>query len=400
MKIYLVGGAVRDDLLGLNIKDRDWVVIGSTYKEMVDLGFKPVGNYFPVFLHPKTKEEYALARTEKKSGLGYNGFICNFSKYISLKQDLFRRDLTINAIALNKQGNYYDPFNGIKDIKNRVIRHISCYFSDDPLRVFRVAQFYTRFLNFKFFIYPKTLSLMTKISNSGELLCLSFERIWIETKKVLKNYNIFWYFFILHKCKALKFIFPEMIFLFNNRKLLNYFYLLSKKLFYLKCGLKINFVFICFFFCNTILSKKYFLNKDFILKKIKNFCKRLFIPKLFFLLFKFLYKFLFEIYFFRKKNFIKFITDLLYQLDIWRRSYVLYDLLKVIKVLQILPFKNKNLFLFFNNYLLDIYHITSSIKNKYIIKFGFYGIQISKKLYDLRFKKIYYFLKKKDNNFN
>ncbi len=395
MKFYLVGGAVRDKLLGLNVRDKDWVVIGSTYKKMIQLGFKSVGSYFPVFLHPITKEEYALARTEKKSGFGYNGFICNFSKNITLEQDLFRRDLTINAIALDNKGNYYDPFNGIRDIKNRIIKHISHFFSDDPLRVLRVAQFYTRFLRFNFVIDPNTLFLMTKISLSGELFFLSSERIWMETKKVLKNFNIFWYFYILNKCKAIEFIFPELFFLFKKKKILNYFYLISKRLFFFKYGEKINFVILCFFFYNTIFSKRYFLNKEFILNKVKFFCKKLFVPKDFFILFKFLYIFLFKIFFFKKKNFIKYVIDLLYEMDVWRRFNILSNILKLIKILQFFPFKNKNLFLFFNNYLLDIFNITNSVKNKYIMKYGYSGIQIKKKIYKLRYKKIYFFLKNK-----
>ncbi len=397
MKFYLVGGAVRDKLLGVNIRDKDWVVVNSSYKKMVNLGFIPVGNYFPVFIHPITKEEYALARTEKKKGLGYNGFICNFSKKITLKQDLFRRDLTINAIALDSKGNYYDPYKGLKDIKNRVIRHVSCFFSDDPLRVFRVAQFYSRFLNFKFSIYPKTLILMTKISISGELLSLSYERIWLETKKVLKNFNIFWYFNILNKCKALKLIFPEIIFLFKNKKLLNYFYLLSIKILSLKCSTKLNFSFLCFFFYKTILSKNFFLDKKIFFLKIKNFCKKFCVPKKYFLLFKFLYNFLSKIYFFNKKNFIKYILDIFYEIDIWRKPKILFDILNILKIFQFIPFKNKNLFLFFNKYLLNIFYIVFYIKNKYVINLGFKGIEISKKLYNLRFKRIYFFLKK--NNF-
>ncbi len=394
MKFYLVGGAVRDKLLGLNIRDKDWVVVGSTYEKMIQLGFKPVGNYFPVFLHPITKEEYALARTEKKSGFGYNGFICSISKNITLKQDLFRRDLTINAIAMDSKGNYYDPFNGINDIKNRIIRHISIFFSDDPLRVFRVAQLYSRFLKFNFIIESKTLFLMKKISLSGELLFLSPERIWMETKKVLKNFNIFWYFYILNKCYALKLIFPELTFLFKKKRLFNYFFLISKRLFYLKYDIKINFVFLCFFFDKTIFSKDYFLNKNMIFCMVKKFCKRLYISKNFFILFKFLYIFLFKIFFFNKNNFVKLIIDLFYKIDIWRRPNIFNYILKLIKILQLFPFKNKNLFLFFNNYLSDIFYITNSIKNKYINIFGLRGIKISKKLYELRFKKIYFFLKK------
>ncbi len=400
MKFYLVGGAVRDKLLGINIRDRDWVVIGSSYQEMVNLGFKSVGNHFPVFIHPITKEEYALARTEKKIGLGYNGFICNFSNKVTLKQDLFRRDLTINAIALDNKGNYYDPYKGIKDIKNRIIRHVSHFFSDDPLRIFRVAQFYSRFLNFKFSIHPKTLFLMNKISSSGELLSLSVERIWIETKKVLKNFNIFWYFNILNKCKALELIFPEMINLFKNKLKKIYFSFLSIRLLHLKCSTKLNFSFLCFFFYETILSKKFFLNKDFLLIKIKNFCSRLYIPKKYFLSFKFLYNFLFKIYFLNKKNIIKSILDIFYKVDIWRRPKILKDILSIIKIFQLLPLKNKNFFLFLNSYLLDIFNVIFFIKNKYIIKLGFKGNEISRKLYNLRFKKIYFFLKGKKINKN
>ncbi len=397
MKFYLVGGAVRDKLLGINIRDKDWVVINSSYKEMIDLGFKAVGNYFPVFIHPITKEEYALARTEKKIGLGYNGFICDFSNKITLKQDLFRRDLTINAIALDDKGNYYDPYKGIEDIKNRIIRHISHYFSDDPLRVFRVAQFYSRFLNFNFSIYPKTLFLMSKISSSGELLSLSVERIWIETKKVLKNYNIFWYFNILNKCKALKIVFPEIIFLFRDNIKKQYFNLLSIRLLHLKCSTKLNFSFVCFFFYETILSKNFFLNKNFYFLKIKNFCKRLCIPKKYFLSFKFLYKFLLKIFFLNKTKLVQYILDIFYEIDIWRKPKILWDIISIMNIFQLLPLKNKFFFLFLKNYLLDIYNTIFIIKNKYIIKLGFKGIEIGKKLYELRFKKIFFFIKERIN---
>ena len=149
MKIYLVGGAVRDKLMGILSKDRDYLVVGSTPEEMVRLGYKPIGKDFPVFLHPKSKEEYALARTEKKVGKGYHGFEFYTSADVSLEEDLSRRDITINAIAEDEEGNIYDPFNGVEDIKNKVIRHVSDAFSEDPLRVLRVARFASLDCEFK-----------------------------------------------------------------------------------------------------------------------------------------------------------------------------------------------------------------------------------------------------------
>ncbi|MEI4269670.1 MAG: multifunctional CCA addition/repair protein [Candidatus Dasytiphilus stammeri] len=210
MKIFLVGGAVRDRLLNLPIKDKDWIIIGSTPEELVKKGFKPVGKDFPVFLHPISGEEYALARTEKKSGRGYRGFTCYTSPDITLEQDLYRRDLTINAIACDAQGKYYDPFNGSNDIFHRRLRHISNAFSEDPLRVLRVARFAAcyDYLNFK--IAPETLTLMRSMSASGDLNYLSAERVWKETEISLRSRNPILYFQILRECHALSSIFPEI----------------------------------------------------------------------------------------------------------------------------------------------------------------------------------------------
>ncbi len=195
MKIYLVGGFIRDKLLGIkNSRDKDWLVVGSTYKKMIKLGYKPVGKLFPVFIHPNTKEEYALARKEKKVGLGYKGFLCNYSKNISLEDDLYRRDLTINSIAMDLLGNYYDPFNGILDIKNRIIRHVSIYFKDDPLRLIRIARFYSYLFDLKFKINLGTFNLMKNMVNNNELNNITPERIWIELQKVLNRKNSFFFF--------------------------------------------------------------------------------------------------------------------------------------------------------------------------------------------------------------
>ena len=186
---YLVGGAVRDELLNLPIKDRDWVVTGATPDDLLSHNFQQVGKLFPVFLHPETKEEYALARTEVKKGQGYTGFICDFSPAISLEEDLARRDLTINAIAKDKDGTLIDPYQGIRDLNNRIFRHVSDAFIEDPLRVIRVARFSARFEQFGFNIASETLVLMTQISQSGELESLNQERIWRELEKSLSYPN-------------------------------------------------------------------------------------------------------------------------------------------------------------------------------------------------------------------
>ncbi|MDA0237398.1 MAG: multifunctional CCA tRNA nucleotidyl transferase/2'3'-cyclic phosphodiesterase/2'nucleotidase/phosphatase [Proteobacteria bacterium] len=179
---YLVGGAVRDDLLGLPVTDRDFVVVGSSVEEMIAQGFIPVGRDFPVFLHPRTKEEYALARTERKAGHGHQGFTFRAEPSVTLEQDLERRDLTINAIAKSTEGALIDPFDGVSDLKKRVLRHVSGAFVEDPLRVLRVCRFTSKL---DFDIHPETYSLMVNIVNSGELEHLSPERIWNEITKGL-----------------------------------------------------------------------------------------------------------------------------------------------------------------------------------------------------------------------
>ena len=208
MKIYLVGGAVRDKLMGILSKDRDYLVVGSTPEEMVRLGYKPIGKDFPVFLHPITKEEYALARTEKKVGKGYHGFEFYTSADVSLEEDLSRRDITINAIAEDEEGNIYDPFNGVDDIKNKVIRHVSDAFSEDPLRVLRVARFAS--LDFEFKVQKETLALMKKMVESGELKTLSVERVVAEVTKGLEGENPDIMIHYLCESGALNEIFPGL----------------------------------------------------------------------------------------------------------------------------------------------------------------------------------------------
>tara|TARA_R110000744_G_scaffold20143_2_gene52902 strand:- start:9506 stop:10774 length:1269 start_codon:yes stop_codon:yes gene_type:complete len=210
LNTFLVGGAVRDALLNRAVVDNDYVVVGSSVEEMQRLGFLQVGKDFPVFLHPKSKQEYALARTEKKAGQGYTGFNCNASSDVTLEEDLLRRDLTINAMAMDEHGKIIDPYNGQVDLKNRVLRHVSQAFIEDPLRVLRVARFAARYHEYGFEIAPETLALMTQLSESGELLSLSGERIWQEMERSLGESHPEVFFQVLYQCQALKSIWPDL----------------------------------------------------------------------------------------------------------------------------------------------------------------------------------------------
>jgi len=212
---YLVGGAVRDKLLGHEVYDHDFVVVGTTVEQMLALGFSQVGKDFPVFLHPQTKDEYALARTERKQGQGYTGFVCDASSAVTLEEDLLRRDLTINAMAMpfehtDENSNIIDPYNGQADLENRILRHVSSAFVEDPLRVLRVARFAARYHQYGFTIAKETLQLMTTISNSGELATLSGERIWQEMQRSLAEQFPEVFFQVLRDCGALEKIWPEL----------------------------------------------------------------------------------------------------------------------------------------------------------------------------------------------
>lgn len=210
MKTYLVGGAVRDSLLNIPVVDHDWVVVGATPDEMLALGYQPVGKDFPVFLHPQTHEEYALARTERKSGQGYTGFTCYAAPDVTLEEDLLRRDLTINAMARSADGKLIDPYNGKADLDARILRHVSPAFAEDPLRVLRVARFAARFASLGFTVAPETQALMQKIVERGELATLTAERVWKETEKALQSAAPQVYFQLLRDCGGLKALFPEI----------------------------------------------------------------------------------------------------------------------------------------------------------------------------------------------
>ncbi|MCB5310779.1 multifunctional CCA addition/repair protein [Yersinia massiliensis] len=215
MEIYLVGGAVRDTLLNLPVTEQDWVVVGATPEQLLAQGYQQVGKDFPVFLHPVSHEEYALARTERKSGQGYTGFTCYAAPDVTLEEDLLRRDLTINAIARRHDGELIDPYHGQQDLDNRVLRHVSDAFGEDPLRVLRVARFAARFAHLGFNVAPETQALMAAMAQSGELSALTPERVWKETEKALKTQSPQVYFQVLRDCGALAVLFPEIDRLFG-----------------------------------------------------------------------------------------------------------------------------------------------------------------------------------------
>ncbi|BBA84617.1 multifunctional CCA protein [endosymbiont of Euscepes postfasciatus] len=323
MKIYLVGGAIRDSLLKLPIKEKDWVVVGSDINNMIKLGYKQVGKKFPVFIHPKSKEEYALARKEIKNNVGHKGFICFFSKKTTIIDDLYRRDLTINAIAKDSYNNIIDPFNGIKDIKNRIIKHVSNNFSDDPLRLLRVARFYSYLYHLNFNISLSTIKMLKKISYSGELKYISYDRIWKELKKTMLTNNPICFFRVLIISNSLNIIFPEIGYLLNN---INNQFFFKKKFF--KKNKNINHLeknyIIRFLSLFYIIFKYYIRSNKNIKKKIFIFKNKINILSIKFNLPK-------KIKFILKK------IDLIYKLD---RELNNFNLFKIIDILHLLKINN------------------------------------------------------------
>jgi tRNA nucleotidyltransferase (CCA-adding enzyme) len=208
MKIYLVGGAVRDGLMGMAGSDRDWVVVGATPQEMLALGYQPVGRDFPVFLHPQTREEYALARTERKSGPGYKGFVVHAAPEVTLEQDLARRDLTINAMAQDENGELIDPFGGAQDLKSGILRHVTDAFREDPVRILRLARFAARFSSFS--VAPETLAMARDMAKSGEIDALVPERVWQEVSRGLMSTRPDRMAQVLIECDAWSRLWPEL----------------------------------------------------------------------------------------------------------------------------------------------------------------------------------------------
>ncbi len=215
MQRYLVGGAVRDQLLNIEVYDKDWVVVGATPDELIKQGYVAVGKDFPVFLHPETKQEHALARTERKVGAGYTGFECYFAPDVTLEEDLQRRDLTINAIAQHPDGTLIDPYNGQQDLEDRILRHVSEAFVEDPLRVLRVARFAAKLSHLGFRVADETMALMRSIAESGELAHLTAERVWQEWHKSLATPDPQVFIEVLRACDALAIVLPELDQLFG-----------------------------------------------------------------------------------------------------------------------------------------------------------------------------------------
>ncbi len=210
MDTYLVGGAVRDRLLDLPVVERDWVVVGATAEQLTRLGYRSVGKDFPVFLHPKSQEEYALARTERKTGQGHRGFICDANATVTLEQDLARRDLTINAIAEDADGNLIDPYGGVEDLQAKILRHVSAAFAEDPLRILRVALFLARFIHLGFRVAPETMALMQNMVERGDLNELTPERVFMECEKALRAPTPAAFFRLLQTLGAQPKLWPEI----------------------------------------------------------------------------------------------------------------------------------------------------------------------------------------------
>jgi tRNA nucleotidyltransferase (CCA-adding enzyme) len=275
VKIYLVGGAVRDKLLGLPVKDRDWVVVGATPEQMLELGYQQVGKDFPVFLHPETKEEYALARTEKKTGTGHTGFTMNTSPEITLKEDLLRRDLTINAMAEDEDGTLIDPYGGREDLQNHILRHVSAAFSEDPLRVLRVARFSARYAHLGFEVSQETLSLMQELVNNSELATLPAERIWQEIRGALSEKTPAFFFLTLRDCYALGIVMQEIEGLFGiSQEKARLSFMALTKAAELTPDTAIRFAALCH---ELGIMHEFTLRKN--LRKVDSLCERLKIPK-------------------------------------------------------------------------------------------------------------------------
>lgn len=274
MKIYLVGGAVRDKLLGLPVRERDWVVVGATAQEMLDLGYQQVGKDFPVYLHPETREEYALARTEKKTGVGHSGFSVDASAEITLEQDLLRRDLTINAMAEDEDGNLIDPYGGREDLKNKILRHVSPAFSEDPLRVLRVARFSARFAHLGFEVAQETLELMQHLVNNSELDYLTAERVWSEVRKALAEKTPAFFFLTLRDCYALGVVLQEIESLFGiSMEKARLSLMALTKAAELTPDTAIRFAALCY---DLPVVHEFSMNKN--LQKLNDLCSRLKVP--------------------------------------------------------------------------------------------------------------------------
>lgn len=400
MKIYLVGGAVRDSLLKLPIKDRDWVVVGGSKKILLEKNFQQVGKEFPVFLHPKTHEEYALARKERKSGTGYTGFTTNCNSNVTLEEDLIRRDLTINAIAQDQNGNYIDPFGGKKDIKNRLLRHISESFSEDPLRILRTARLAANLIHLGFQIAQETMLLMSNMVKKKELSYLTSHRIWNETEKALKTSNPHVYFQVLYECKALHFFFPEIYFLCEKKNFFNHYVFnklyneniifkeLAKISFFCK-DIDIRFAYLCHFLSINFSSISSF--QKFYDKKSANFianlCKRFQIPSYIRDISVLNAGFCFFLKTINKQS-SKNIVMLFYKIDAWRKPERVHKLAFLSQFNFFNSFKSNLSHNDCSYFLTRSFSIVNTVSNRSVLNKGFKGNNIKNELIRLRIKKL------------
>lgn len=399
MKVYLVGGAVRDSLLNLPIKDRDWVVVGGTKEILLKKKFQQVGKDFPVFLHPETHEEYALARKERKSGRGYTGFHTEFDSDVTLEEDLIRRDLTINAIAKDEYGNYIDPFQGKKDLELRLLRHISDSFMEDPLRVLRTARFAASLVHLGFHIDNKTMILMSKMVKKNELLYLTKNRIWNETEKAFKTSNPHVYFQVLHACQALYSIFPEIFFLYERNRFSSPLFKNLYNSCFLSMGLSkiriltkdisIQFSYLCQFLPQKTEFSSTKKNYDeYAAALVKRLCNRFNVPlniRELAVLNAGFYVFLNSIHHQSSKN----IIDMFSKIDAWRKPDRIYKLSFLSDFNLFHHNQNKTFnFKLKTGFLKKCFFIIKDISVKKILNRGFKGYNIRNELNKLRVKKL------------
>ncbi|QCI19645.1 MAG: tRNA CCA-pyrophosphorylase [Buchnera aphidicola (Brevicoryne brassicae)] len=408
MKIYLVGGAVRDSLLNLPVKDRDWVVVGGSKNILLEKNFQQVGKEFPVFLHPKTHEEYALARKERKSGTGYTGFSTDCNSNVTLEEDLIRRDLTINAIAQDQNGNYIDPFGGQEDIKNRLLRHISESFSEDPLRILRTARLAANLIHLGFQIAKETMLLMSIMVKKRELSYLTSNRIWNETEKALKTSNPHVYFQVLYKCKALHFFFPEIYFLYEKKNFFDYYIFnrlydekiilkgLSKISFFCK-DVDIRFSYLCHFLSINFASITSFqqLYDKKSANVVTNLCKRFQIPSYIRDIAVLNTGFCFFLDTINNQS-SKNIVMLFYKIDAWRKPERVQKLAFLNKFNSLNLFRSNSTYTDSSIFLKDCFSVVNNVSIRSVVNRGFKGDKIKKELIRLRIKKLELWRFKKD----
>lgn len=407
MKIYLVGGAIRNQILNLPVSDYDWVVVGATPRELIKFGFKKVGKDFPVFLHPVTKEEYALARIERKIGKGYTGFSCFFHPNITLEEDLLRRDLTINAIAKSGDGKIIDPCHGLKDIKNRLLRHVSQSFVEDPLRVLRVARFFAQLSQKKFTIYDETKVLMKKMVQSQELKTISLERIWKETEKALQSFSPGLYFYALYKCGALFFIVfknCKNIFFEINLYKKNYrefSFLVLKFATILTTDIVVRFFAFCLDMIDYLLSfKENFLffsiecNKINILERM---CLNISVSNKIKDLTKFIFVFYKNIKEFDHLNSKKLI-DLFNYIDVWRKPERIKQLILISKAK--LMSENKKKYFKRCDFFVKSFEVVKKISIQNILKSGLSGYEIKRRINKVRIRSLNRLFENKKHSIN